>query len=225
MSLVELKQISMSYGSKKNPVQALAGVDLKIEKGEFVSVVGKSGCGKSTLLNVLGGITKPDSGEYVFDGIQVSGLSNGKLAGFRKEKIGFVVQHFALIQDMNVYNNIALPLVYQKYAKKDIEKKVMSVMERLGVVEKRYSYPYELSGGQQQRIAIARAIVAEPELLLADEPTGALDEQTGETVFEELKQLNADGMTILLVTHDMELARQCKRIVKMKDGKCQTENL
>lgn len=223
MSLVELKQISMSYGGKKNPVQALAGVDLQIEKGEFVSIIGKSGCGKSTLLNVLGGITKPESGDYLFDSVRVSDLSNSKLATFRKEKIGFVVQHFALIQDMNAYNNIALPLVYQKYAKKDIEKKVMGVMERLGVAEKRYNYPYELSGGQQQRIAIARAIVAEPALLLADEPTGALDEQTGRSVFEELKQLNADGMTILLVTHDMDLAKQCQRTVQMKDGKCWTK--
>lgn len=220
MSLLELRDISVTYNSKKsNPVKALQNIDLDIEEGEFVTITGKSGCGKTTLLNVIAGIRKPDSGEYIFDGEKISRCTDRKLASFRNKNVGFVVQHFALIPDITVRENVSLPLIYKCVPRKLTHRQVDKVLEMVDVISKKDDFPYELSGGQQQRVAIARAIIASPKMIIADEPTGALDEETGKMILEILKRLNQEGMTIVMVTHDLELAESGSRQIKMRDGK------
>ena len=179
MQMLALKEIHMTYGKGDGVVHALRGVDMEVERGELLAVTGKSGCGKSTLLNILGGVCKPTGGSLFFEGKEVSQFSARQLADFRTQKIGFVVQHFALIQDMTVFQNIALPLRYRGYSRKKIEERVYELLDQFELGEKENTIPPELSGGQCQRTAIARAIAGHPELLLADEPTGALDEETG----------------------------------------------
>lgn len=216
--MLDIKELSVTYGKGENAVHALRNISLHVEKGEFISVVGKSGCGKSTLLKVLGGITKATEGEYYFQKKLVSKASGEQLTEFRKNKIGFVVQQFALIQDMSIYQNIALPLKYKGYKRRQIKQRVEELLLKFGLSEKEFMYPSELSGGQCQRAAIARAIVGEPKLLLADEPTGALDEETGQTVMDIFRELNKKGITIIMVTHDKEIAKEGNRIIEMKDG-------
>lgn len=208
----------MKYGSGSSAVHALSDINLSIETGDFIAVTGKSGCGKSTLLNILGGIAKATDGTYIFKEENISNYSVNRLSKFRNENIGFVVQHFALIQDITVFRNISLPLRYRGIPKNDIEKKVDDLLEVLEIRDKKYAKPYELSGGQCQRVAIARAVVGNPSLLLADEPTGALDEATGLKIMEIFKELNKHGMTVILVTHDMEIAKSCNKQLYMKDG-------
>lgn len=216
--MVELKNVSKAFGKKEARVEALRGIDLSIREGELVAIMGKSGSGKSTLLNILGGMMSMDNGEYWYDGKAVNFGSQRKLTKFRRNEVGFVVQYFALADDLNIFQNVALPLKYQGYSRKKIKEMVMEALRELEIEDKAKAYPSELSGGQQQRAAIARAVVKQPRLLLADEPTGALDEATGEAVQEIFQKLNENGKTIIIVTHDAKVAKHCERIIQLKDG-------
>ena len=219
--MIEIKNVCKAFGKKEARVEALRGMNLFIREGEMVAIMGKSGSGKSTLLNVLGGMMSIDSGEYLYDGKTVNFKSQKELTRFRRDEIGFVLQYFALVDDLNVFQNVALPLKYQGYSGRKIKKMVLSSLLELGIVSKAKAYPYELSGGQQQRVAIARAIVKQPRVILADEPTGALDEATGEEVQEIFKELNKKGKTVIVVTHDAKVAGNCQRIIYVKDGRVQ----
>lgn len=216
---IKLKDVHKIFGKKEAKVEALRGVSLSIFDGEMVAIMGKSGSGKSTLLNILGGMMSMNEGEYFYDGNAVNTMNQRKLTAFRRDEIGFVVQYFALADDLNVFKNVALPLKYQGYSRKKIRKMVMETLKELGIDEKAKAYPSELSGGQQQRVAIARAVVKKPQLILADEPTGALDEATGEEVQNILRRLNEKGNTVIIVTHDANVAKNCDRIIYLKDGR------
>ncbi len=218
MSLLELCEIEMHFGYGDNKVQALEDINLTVQEGDFIAITGKSGCGKTTLLNVLACITKATGGRYFFRGQDITHISANQSARFRNRNLGFIVQHFALIPSMTVYKNIALPLVYQRCSANDLKARVTDLARLLEIDDKLDCYPEELSGGQSQRAAIARAIATKPALLLADEPTGALDEETGKKIMDLFSELNAAGTTILLVTHDMEVASVSHHIVKMRDG-------
>lgn len=217
--MIEMKGVRKMFGKKEARVEALRGIDLSISQGEMVAIMGKSGSGKSTLLNILGGMMPMDDGAYLYQGRQIAGLGQKALARFRRDEIGFVVQYFALVDDLNIFQNVALPLKYQGHSKKAIREMVMDALGELEIAEKAKAYPCELSGGQQQRAAIARAIVKRPSLILADEPTGALDEATGEAVQEIFRRLNGQGRTVVIVTHDARVAGSCGRMVSLKDGR------
>ena len=211
--MIQLKEIQRDY--KK--VKALAGINLEINAGDYISIIGKSGAGKSTLLNILAGIDVPSSGEYYFKGKKLT-TNIHKLAMFRAENIGLIVQNFALINSMTVYENIALPLKYIGLSKKKMLREVHNIAEYLGIEEKLNSYPEELSGGQCQRTAIARALIRKPEILLADEPTGALDYENKELILDILRNLNKENIAIVVVTHDMDVANEADQILKMENG-------
>ena len=215
---ITLDHIQVSYKTKAGHIHALKDISMEIREGEFLTIMGKSGCGKSTLLNVLGTILRPTNGHYHFQEEDILHLSDAALSGFRNQNIGFIVQNFALLPDETVYKNVALPLHYQKVGRSTRQKKVRSILKQMGLFSQRHKYPYELSGGQQQRVAIARALVTEPKLLLADEPTGALDEETGTAIMEILRQINEEGTTIVMVTHDKDFAEYGSRCLTMKDG-------
>ena len=223
--MVELKNVSKTFGKKEARVEALRGIDLSIREGELVAIMGKSGSGKSTLLNILGGMMSMDNGEYWYDGKTVNFRSQRELTKFRRTEVGFVVQYFALADDLNIFQNVALPLKYQGYSRKKIKEMVMEALRELEIEDKAKAYPSELSGGQQQRAAIARAVVKQPRLLLADEPTGNLDEATGEAVQEIFHKLNKNGKTIIIVTHDAKVAKHCERIIHLKDGMVSDDGL
>lgn len=216
--MIELKKITKTFGKKEALVEALKDVSLSVKDGEMAAIMGKSGSGKSTLLNIIGGMLSFNSGEYLYNNKPINFKSQKKLTEFRRKEIGFVVQYFALVDDLNIYRNVALPLKYMGVSAKNIKKRVMSALDELGIADKAKAYPYELSGGQQQRAAIARAIVKQPSVILADEPTGALDEATGNEVLSIFKQLNDNGRTVLIVTHDEKIAEGCGRIIRLKDG-------
>jgi len=216
--LVSLKKISMIYGNDNKGVMALRDINLEVKEGDFLAVSGKSGCGKSTLLNVLGVVCKPSRGTYFYNDRAVTDLNDAKRADFRCYNVGFVVQHFALIKDMTVFQSISLPLRYQGKSRKYIKERVEMLADQFDISDKLNTVSGELSGGQCQRVAIARAISGNPKLLLADEPTGALDEETGEHIINIFRKLNQGGMTIVMVTHDVDIAQQCRRQVIMKDG-------
>lgn len=218
MAYIEVKQIWKTFGKGDAEVQALKGASLIVEKGEMVAVMGKSGSGKSTLLNILGGLMTMDAGELYVNGELVDFEQKKYLLNYRRREVGFVVQYFALIDDMNVYHNVALPLKYQGMKKSQIKKKTMEMLKNLGMEDKAHAYPGELSGGQQQRTAIARALVKDAKIILADEPTGALDEETSEEVMRIFAELKKKGHTIIIVTHDNKVAEYCDRIVYLKDG-------
>ena len=224
MSLIKLNNICVEYG-RKNKKRALNDVSMEIEDKEFVAVMGKSGCGKTTLLNVLGTLLKPQSGEYIFDGKPVLAKNSNELAEFRNENMGFVVQHFALMPDMSIYDNVALPLTYRKMSKSDVKNRVMAVLEELEIYDQKNKYPGELSGGQCQRAAIARAIITEPRLILADEPTGALDSKTGIEIMRLFEELHKEGNTIILITHEQEIANYAHRNIYLKDGMIHSDKL
>ncbi|AKN33598.1 macrolide ABC transporter ATP-binding protein [Clostridium carboxidivorans P7] len=222
--VIEMKNINKIYKMGSSEYRALSDVNLNIEKGEFVSIVGPSGAGKSTLMNIIGCLDVATSGEYILDG-EDTNCNDDKLSEIRNRKIGFIFQNYNLLPKMNVLDNVELPLIYQGLSNKEMKEKALKSLERVGLISHVKHKPAELSGGQKQRVAIARALATEPELLLADEPTGALDSKTGKEVIEMLKGLNKEGNTIVLITHDNEIAHQAKRIITVKDGYIQSDEL
>ncbi len=202
----------------ESSLHVLKGINLKVEKGEMVAIMGSSGSGKSTLLNIIGILDELDSGEYTLDGIEIRDLNEKKAAQYRNKFLGFVFQSFNLINFKNALENVALPLYYQGLKRKERQEKAMFHLEKVGLLDWSTHLPNELSGGQKQRVAIARALAAEPKLLLADEPTGALDSGTSQEIMQFLQQLNDEGKTILIVTHEEDISLMCKRIVRLKDG-------
>lgn len=216
--LVELQQICKHYTSGQNVVKALDGVDLTIRHGEFLAILGPSGSGKSTLMNVLGCLDKPTAGSYQLDGHPVDSLSTQQLAAIRNQKIGFVFQSFNLLEYASALDNVALPLVYAGVKAKDRRRRATELLTRVGLADRLDHKPNQLSGGQKQRVAIARALINQPQILLADEPTGALDSKSGAEIEVLFNELHHEGRTIIVVTHDNELAKRTKRIVTIRDG-------
>ncbi|ENM3895927.1 ABC transporter ATP-binding protein [Vibrio cholerae] len=216
--LVELQQICKHYASGQNQVKALDGVDLCIHQGEFLAILGPSGSGKSTLMNVLGCLDKPTAGHYQLDGHPVDSLSTQQLAAIRNQKIGFVFQSFNLLEYASALDNVALPLVYAGVKAKDRRRRATELLTRVGLADRLDHKPNQLSGGQKQRVAIARALINQPQILLADEPTGALDSKSGAEIEALFNELHREGRTIIVVTHDNELAKRTKRIVTIRDG-------
>jgi len=219
MSLIELKQITKSYPLGEGFLQILKGIDLTIEKGDFVAIMGPSGSGKSTCMNILGCLDKPTSGTYILDGQRVDSLSSDELAEVRNQKIGFVFQGFNLLSRTSALENVELPMVYANVPAKEREERARRALEKVGLGERMDHQPNQLSGGQQQRVAIARAIVNEAPIIFADEPTGNLDTKMSVEIMKLFTELNAElGRTIILVTHEEDIARYAKRIVKIVDG-------
>ncbi|EGR2459768.1 ABC transporter ATP-binding protein [Vibrio cholerae] len=216
--LVELQQICKHYTSGQNVVKALDGVDLTIRHGEFLAILGPSGSGKSTLMNVLGCLDKPTAGRYQLDGHPVDSLSTQQLAAIRNQKVGFVFQSFNLLEYASALDNVALPLVYAVVKAKDRRRRATELLTRVGLADRLDHKPNQLSGGQKQRVAIARALINQPQILLADEPTGALDSKSGAEIEALFNELHREGRTIIVVTHDNELAKRTKRIVTIRDG-------
>ena len=218
MAYIEAKNIHKTFGKGDAAVHALRGASLSVDKGEMVAVMGKSGSGKSTLLNILGGLMTMDEGELRAGGKKVDFRKKKYLLNYRRREVGFVVQYFALIDDMNIYKNVSLPLRYQGISRAKIRQRTTKMLRNLGIEEKAKAYPGELSGGQQQRAAIARALVKNAKIILADEPTGALDEDTGNDVMKLFQRLKMKDRAIIIVTHDSKVAEYCDRIVYLKDG-------
>ena len=217
--MIELNKIRKSYHGKYIDVQVLKGIDLTIVEGDFVMIVGKSGFGKSTLLNVIGCMDNYDEGRYTFDGIDITTLKDKQLASFRNKNIGFVFQAFNLINDINVLENVEVPMGLAGVKSKERREKAVELLKLVGLEEKEKNKPLELSGGQQQRVAIARAISNSPNILLCDEPTGNLDEENGKAVMKLLAELNKKGTTIVMVTHDMTLTEYANKIIEINDGR------
>ncbi len=216
--MIDLAGISKSYLMGQHSVHALSDVSLNIGQGEFVAIQGSSGSGKSTLLNILGILDTPDSGAYTLDGHVIENLSTSDAARYRNRFIGFVFQSFNLIHHKSALENVALPLYYQKVARKKRNRIAMEYLDRVGLSDRADHKPAELSGGQSQRVAIARALITEPALLLADEPTGALDTQTSEQIMQIFRDVNDQGMTVVLVTHEPDIAAQARRSIVLRDG-------
>lgn len=217
--LIRLDNICRKYKTKGGIVDALDHVSMKIEKGEFVAVIGQSGSGKSTLMNILGCLDLPTSGQYYLDGNAVSGLDEKSLAFLRSRVIGFVFQSFNLIPTLSAKENVELPLIYRRINKAQRSEIAETALEKVGLLARMSHRPAELSGGQQQRVAIARAIAAAPKLLLADEPTGSLDKKSGEEIMSIMQSMNDDGVTIIIITHDSNIAAMAKRRIKISDGR------
>jgi putative ABC transport system ATP-binding protein len=220
-----MHDLSRIYRTSDVETSALSHINIEIGAGEFIAIMGPSGCGKSTLLNIMGMLDSPDSGSYKFLDSNVAGLPEGKLADVRKNNIGFIFQSFNLVDELTVAENVTLPLLYQKVPAKERSERVQAVLERVGIAHRADHRPQQLSGGQQQRVAVARAVVTNPKLILADEPTGNLDTSNGEEVLDLLNQLNDDGTTIVMVTHDQSHADHASRVVHMLDGKVLSENV
>jgi putative ABC transport system ATP-binding protein len=223
--MIKTKNLKKVYTTEEIETTALNNINLEVYEGEYVAIMGPSGCGKSTLLNVLGMIDKPTSGEYVFLGEDVSGYSERKRAGLRKNNIGFVFQSFNLIDELTVSENVELPLLYLGYSASARRKRVNEVLEHMQLVPRKNHFPQQLSGGQQQRVAVARAVVAQPKLILADEPTGNLDSVHGEEVMQMMGKLHDEGTTIVMVTHSPSYAEYSQRIIHLFDGNIVSENL
>jgi len=223
--MIETKQLVKIFRTDEIETTALNKVDLSIEDGEFIAVMGPSGCGKSTLLNIIGLLDNPTAGSLIFDGKDVSGLKEKKRTNLRKGNIGFVFQSFNLIDELSVYENVELPLLYLKVQASERRKKVENVLERMKMTHRKKHFPQQLSGGQQQRVAVARALVPNPRLILADEPTGNLDSANGEDVMGLIKELNDEGTTVIMVTHSPSDAEYAKRIVHLFDGHIVSENV
>ena len=217
--LIEVRELVKVYAMGETEVRALAGVSADIAEGEFIAVMGPSGSGKSTFMNVLGCLDRPTSGEYRLAGESVPSLDADRLAALRNRRIGFVFQHFNLLPRTPALENVELPLVYAGVSSRQRQEKAMRMLERVGLAERARHHPAQLSGGQQQRVAIARALVTEPLLILADEPTGALDSRTSAEVMTLFQELNRQGMTVILVTHENDVARYASRVIHFRDGR------
>lgn len=217
--MIQLENIKKVFRTEEVETIALAGITIKVEEGEFVAIMGPSGCGKSTLLNILGLLDNPTEGTYNLGGTEVGSLKEGERTMVRKGQIGFVFQSFNLIDELNVEQNVELPLKYLGVPKKERQKRVVEMLRRMGISHRSKHYPNQLSGGQQQRVAIARAVVTKPKLILADEPTGNLDSKNGFEVMELLRQLNDEGTTIVMVTHSQRDASVAERTINLLDGR------
>jgi putative ABC transport system ATP-binding protein len=223
--MIKTKDLKKVYRTEEVETTALNNVNLEIKEGEYVAVMGPSGCGKSTLLNVLGMIDKPSDGEYQFLGEEVGRYSERQRANLRKNNIGFVFQSFNLIDELTVYENVELPLLYLGYSSSERKKRVTEILEQMEIIARKNHFPQQLSGGQQQRVAVARAIVARPKLILADEPTGNLDSAHGEEVMRIIGELHETGTTVVMVTHSPAYAEYSHRVIHLFDGHIVSENI
>jgi putative ABC transport system ATP-binding protein len=224
-TMIKITDLEKYYRTEEVETIALNKLTIEVKEGEFVAVMGPSGCGKSTLLNILGLLDDPDGGSFVFNSIEVAGFNERKRADLRKKNIGFVFQSFNLIDELTVFENVELPLIYNNIKAAERKKRVEEVLDNLKIMHRRNHYPQQLSGGQQQRVAVARAVVNNPKLILADEPTGNLDSSNGNEVMQLLTELNEKGTTIVMVTHSEHDARYSHRIIRMLDGHAVTENI
>lgn len=223
--MIKIKDLEKYYRTEEVQTVALNKLTFDVKEGEFVAIMGPSGCGKSTLLNIIGLLDDPDGGSYIFNGIEVSGFNERKRADLRKHNIGFVFQSFNLIDELTVYENVELPLIYTGVKPADRKKRVEEVLEKMQIMHRRNHFPQQLSGGQQQRVAVARAVVNNPKLILADEPTGNLDSSNGNDVMQLLTELNDQGTTVIMVTHSEHDAKYSHRIIRMLDGHKVTEDI
>lgn len=223
-SLVEIRDICKIYNPGENEVRALDHVSLQIDKNEFVAIIGQSGSGKSTLMNMLGCLDVPTSGTYILHGQDVSCLSDDELSDIRNREIGFIFQGFNLIQNLTAMENVELPLIYRGVGKKERDELSERALQKVGLAHRMKHKPAEMSGGQQQRVAIARAIAQAPPIILADEPTGNLDSNSTKEIIGILRELHAEGRTVILITHDNEIAAQADRVIKIKDGKVESDS-
>ncbi|NRT71381.1 ABC transporter ATP-binding protein [Clostridium beijerinckii] len=219
MNLIEIQNLKKVYGNGENKVEALSDINLNVKEGELIAIVGRSGSGKSTLLNIIGTLDTQTEGEYLLDNNNLKNMGTKNFSKIRCNYFGFVVQQFALINDYTVYENIEIPLIYAKVGRKKRKELIDSITRKLGIYDKLYKTPKELSGGQNQRVAIARALVNDPKIILADEPTGALDSKTSQEIMNIMKELNGQGITIIIVTHDKSISSACNRVIEIKDGK------
>ena len=223
--MITIENLSKIFRTEEVETVALNKLSIEVRAGEFVAVMGPSGCGKSTLLNILGLLDDPDAGSFIFIGIEVAKFNERKRAELRKRNIGFVFQSFNLIDELTVFENVELPLIYLGMKSADRKKRVETILDKVQIMHRRNHYPQQLSGGQQQRVAVARAVVNNPKLILADEPTGNLDSINGNDVMQMLSDLNEQGTTIIMVTHSEHDARYSHRIIRMLDGQTVTENI
>jgi putative ABC transport system ATP-binding protein len=222
--MIRTVKLSKVFSTEDMETLALNGVDFEVSDGEFTAIMGPSGCGKSTLLNIIGLLDNPTTGQYFFDGTDVAGFREVQRTGLRKGNIGFVFQSFNLIDGLNVFENVALPLLYLKTGTRESKEMVNRVLERMNIAHRAKHFPQQLSGGQQQRVALARAVVTNPKLILADEPTGNLDSKNGVEVMKLLTELNREGTTIVMVTHSVRDAAYAHRVINLFDGQIVTEN-
>jgi putative ABC transport system ATP-binding protein len=225
MSIISMRNIGKNYEMGEAMVRALTGVNVEVKKGEFVAIIGPSGSGKSTLMNVIGCLDRPSEGEYYLDGEKVDELNDDELAHIRNKKIGFVFQTFNLLPRTNCLHNVELPLLYSNVPRKEREKRALEMLTRVGLAGRVHHNPNELSGGERQRVAIARALVNDPAIVLADEPTGNLDSKTGSEIMVTFTNLNKEGKTIVLVTHEQYIAEYSDRVIALRDGRVVTDGV
>ena len=222
-ALIHIENMKKIYNPGENEVRALDGIDLDIEKGDLVAIVGHSGSGKSTLMNMLGCLDTPTSGKYVLDGQDVASMTDNQLADVRNKEIGFIFQGFNLISNLDAVGNVELPLVYRGVSKNERKQLAMEALKSVGLEERMKHKPKEMSGGQQQRVAVARAVAAKPPIILADEPTGNLDTKSTQEIMEILKELHRSGRTVIIITHDEEIASQAHRVIRILDGRIEED--
>ena len=222
-ALIHIENMKKIYNPGENEVRALDGIDLDIEKGDLVAIVGHSGSGKSTLMNMLGCLDTPTSGKYVLDGQDVASMTDNQLADVRNKEIGFIFQGFNLISNLDAVGNVELPLVYRGVSKNERKQLAMEALKSVGLEDRMKHKPNEMSGGQQQRVAVARAVAAKPPIILADEPTGNLDTKSTQEIMEILKELHRSGRTVIIITHDEEIASQAHRVIRILDGRIEKD--
>ena len=222
-ALIHIENMKKIYNPGENEVRALDGIDLDIEKGDLVAIVGHSGSGKSTLMNMLGCLDTPTSGKYVLDGQDVASMTDNQLADVRNKEIGFIFQGFNLISNLDAVGNVELPLVYRGVSKNERKQLAMEALKSVGLEDRMKHKPNEMSGGQQQRVAVARAVAAKPPIVLADEPTGNLDTKSTQEIMEILKELHRSGRTVIIITHDEEIASQAHRVIRILDGRIEED--
>lgn len=222
-ALIHIENMKKIYNPGENEVRALDGIDLDIEKGDLVAIVGHSGSGKSTLMNMLGCLDTPTSGKYVLDGQYVASMTDNQLADVRNKEIGFIFQGFNLISNLDAVENVELPLVYRGVSKNERKQLAMEALKSVGLEDRMKHKPNEMSGGQQQRVAVARAVAAKPPIILADEPTGNLDTKSTQEIMEILKELHRSGRTVIIITHDEEIASQAHRVIRILDGRIEED--